>query len=104
MASGEIAANVTIKALKNSDTSERFLSQYQTLWKKDFGKDLELLTRFNKQWGKNSEKIVRLITIDKKLAKLTIGVTGGQLNFSKYKTLILLRYIYASFKSLFIKK
>jgi len=101
MSSGEIAANVTDEALKANDTSERFLSKYQKLWKDEFGKDLKLFGRFNKQWGKDSEKFVRLLTKDKKLAKLTMGVTGGQISISRYRLAIIFRYIYVSFKDRF---
>lgn len=101
MTSGEIAANVTDEALKANDTSERFLSKYQKLWKDEFGKDLKLFGRFNKQWGKDSEKFVRLLTKDKKLAKLTMGVTGGQISISRYRLAIIFRYIYVSFKDRF---
>jgi flavin-dependent dehydrogenase len=101
MTSGEIAANVIDEALKVNDTSERFLSKYQKLWKDDFGKDLKLFGRFNKQWGKGSEKFVRLLTKDKKLAKLTMGVTGGQISISRYRLAIIFRYIYVSFKDRF---
>jgi len=98
MTSGEIAANVVIKSLKVCDTSEIYLSKYQRLWKKEFGKDLEIFGRFNKQWGKNSEKFVKLMTKDKKLAKLVIGATGGQLSISRYKKIIIFRYLFALFK------
>ena len=101
MTSGEIAANVIDEALKANDTSERFLSKYQKLWKDEFGKDLKLFGRFNKQWGKDSEKFVRLLTKDKKLAKLTMGVTGGQISISRYRLAIIFRYIYVSFKDRF---
>jgi flavin-dependent dehydrogenase len=101
MTSGEIAANVISEALEVGDTSDTFLSKYQKLWKKDFGKDLEVFARFNKQWGKNTEKFVKLMTNDNKLAKLAIGATGGQISISKYRFLIFLRYLYASFKDKF---
>jgi len=90
--------------LKAKDLSKQFLSRYQILWNDDFGKDLKLLGRFNNQWGKNSEKIVRLFTRDKKFAQLIFGVTGGQISFSKYKNALIVRFIYASLKDLFRKK
>jgi len=104
MVSGQIAAKVIVEGLKQKDLSKEFLSHYQTLWHDDFGKDLNLLGRFNYQWGKDSEKIVRLFTRDKKFAQLTTGVIGGQISFSKYKGALIIRYIYASLKDLFIKK
>jgi len=104
MASGQIAANVIADGLKAKDLRKQFLSHYQILWNDDFGKDLKLLGRFNKQWGTDSEKIVRLLTRDKKFAQLIIGVTGGQISFSKYKNVLVMRFIYASLKDLFSKK
>jgi len=104
MASGHIAATVIAEGLKTQDLSRHFLSRYQKLWNDDFGKDLKLLGRFNTQWGKDSEKIVRLMTRDKKFAKLVVGVTGGQISFSKYKVALIFRYIYASLKNLFRAK
>jgi geranylgeranyl reductase family protein len=104
MVSGSIAADVIASGLKTGDLSHRFLSRYQTLWNADFGKDLKALGRFNNQWGKDSEKIVRLMTRDKKFARLIIGVTGGQISFRKYRTTLVIRYVYASLKNLFKKK
>lgn len=104
MASGQIAANVISDGLKSHDLSYRFLSRYQTLWNNDFGKDLKSLGRFNNQWGKDSERIIRMMMRDKKFARLIIGVTGGQISFQKYRTPLILRYVYLSFKNLFRKK
>ena len=104
MVSGKIAADVIAEALKSNDLSSRFLSRYQTLWNYDFGKDLKALGRFNNQWGKDSERIIRLMTRDKKFAKLIIGVSGGQISFRKYRTPLILRYVFLSFKNLFKKK
>jgi geranylgeranyl reductase family protein len=101
MTSGEIAANVISGSLENQHTSEIYLSKYQKLWKKEFGKDLEIFGRFNKQWGKNSEQFVKLMAKDKKLAKLVIGATGGQISISRYKSIIILRYIFALIKDRF---
>ncbi|HWR63458.1 MAG TPA: geranylgeranyl reductase family protein [Candidatus Thermoplasmatota archaeon] len=104
MVSGKIAADVIAEGLKSNDLSSRFLSRYQTLWNYDFGKDLKALGRFNNQWGKDSERIIRLMTRDKKFAKLIIGVSGGQISFRKYRTPLILRYVFLSFKNLFRKK
>jgi len=104
MVSGQIAADVIAKGLKYHDLSYRFLSRYQILWDDDFGKDLKALGRFNNQWGKDSEKIVRLMMRDKKFARLIIGVTGGQISFRKYRTPLILRYVYLSLKNLFREK
>jgi flavin-dependent dehydrogenase len=104
MASGQIAAEVTIEGLKHHDLTRKFLSRYQDRWLADFGKDLKALGRFNNQWGMNSEKIIRMMTRDRKFAKLIIGVTGGQISFTKYKKALILRYVYAFLRNLFRKK
>jgi geranylgeranyl reductase family protein len=104
MSSGHIAAGVIADALKAKDLSKHFLSRYQKAWNKDFGKDLKILGRFNYQWGKDSERIVRMMTEDKKFAKLIVGVTGGQISFSKYKGALFIRYLYVSFKDIWMKR
>jgi flavin-dependent dehydrogenase len=104
MASGEIAADVATMALHASNTSEQYLSQYQRFWMKEFGKDLKFLGRFNKRWGQDSEKIVRLLQNNPLFAKLLIGVTGGRLSISKYQYFLFLSYLVAIFKDIFYKK
>ncbi|MBU0497043.1 MAG: NAD(P)/FAD-dependent oxidoreductase [Candidatus Thermoplasmatota archaeon] len=98
MASGEIAASVIQKALQNQSYDQKSLSIYQRLWWDDFGKDLRLLGRFNNQWGKSSEKIVRLLTKDKVFAKLIVGVTGGSISAREYRNKLILRFIYVLLK------
>jgi len=104
MASGEMAANVALESLDSDDMSSEFLSKYQDLWYDKFGKDLKLLGRFNKMWGTDSEKIVRLLSKDLKFAKLIVGITGGRISLSRYRTKIIIRYIYVLIKDFFSKK
>jgi len=103
MASGEIAANVANEAIESDDMSDEFLSKYQDIWFENFGKDLKLLGRFNKMWGNDSEKIIRLLSKDITFAKLIIGITGGRISITKYKKALIMRYIYVSIKDLFSK-
>lgn len=104
MASGHIAAQIIAEGLKANNLTRKFLSQYQDRWIADFGKDLKALGRFNNQWGMDSEKILRIMTCDKKFARLIIGVTGGQISFTKYKKALIIRYIYAFLKNFFRKQ
>lgn len=104
MVSGMLAAEVAREALQAKDTSEQFLSRYQKRWKQEFGKDLALLGRFNNQWGKNTEKIIRMLSRDKTLAKLIVGITGGQISIQRYKLALFVRYIIASMKDVFSTK
>jgi len=102
MTSGELAVGVIQEALAAGDFSAAFLRRYQRRWWREFGRDLKVLGRFNNQWGKNSERIVRLLMRDRTLARLTIGVTGGQISFSKYIGVIFIRYVIASMKDALI--
>jgi geranylgeranyl reductase family protein len=104
MASGEMAANVALESLDSDDMSSEFLSKYQDLWYDKFGKDLKLLGRFNKMWGNDSERFVRLLSKDLKFAKLIVGITGGRISLSRYRTKIIIRYIYVLIKDFFSKK
>ena len=104
MASGEMAANVALESLDSDDMSSEFLSKYQDLWYDKFGKDLKLLGRFNKMWGDDSERFVRLLSKDLKFAKLIVGITGGRISLSRYRTKIIIRYIYVLIKDFFSKK
>jgi flavin-dependent dehydrogenase len=104
MSSGEIAANVISDSLENDDTSEKFLSQYQNTWKKDFGRDISLLLRSNKQWTKGPKNFVKLASKDKKLAEIALGILQGELSINEYKWKLISRYLYAKFKDKFSKK
>jgi geranylgeranyl reductase family protein len=104
MASGQIAATVIAEGLTAKNLTKQFLKNYQDLWMADFGKDLKALGKFNNQWGMDSEKILRIMTKDKKFAQLIIGVSGGQISFTKYKKALFLRYIYAFLRNLFSTK
>ena len=103
MASGKIAATVCSEALDKNDVSKHYLSQYQHRWYEQFGKDLKLLGRFNKYWAKDTEKIVRLLSKDDLFAKLIVGITGGRISASEYKTKLMIRYIYVLIKDVFTK-
>ena len=45
MVSGQIAAEIITEALEKKQTTQEFLSQYQTRWQKDFGKDINLILK-----------------------------------------------------------
>jgi geranylgeranyl reductase family protein len=98
MASGEIAAGVITEALEAGDTSEKFLSKYQDLWKKDFGKDIELLISSTRSLDGQMEKFVELAGKNQKLADVALGVLHGGLSIRDYQLQLIIRYLYASFK------
>jgi flavin-dependent dehydrogenase len=100
MSSGDIAAEVITEALESRKTDEKFLSKYQVKWKKDFGKEIELLYRFAKRQGKkSSEKIFEIGSKDMILSELLLGIVTGQLSIQEYKLKITKRYIYRYIKN-----
>ena len=81
MSSGKIAANVIVEALEIGDTSANFLSKYEKTWKKDFGKDIKLMLRFQKKWRNHSInlKMIKLVSRDKKLSEIVVeAITGNR--------------------------
>lgn len=102
MASGEIAANVISKALDKGRTDEAFLSLYEKIWKKDFGKDLKLIYKLVKRQDKNrSEKNFKITSKDKKLSEMSLGVMTGELSIQEYKWKIIRRFLYVSLMNRF---
>ena len=101
MASAKIAAETIEKSLKIGDTSERFLSNFQKKWKKEFGTELKILYFISKrqQKWKSREKNLMLIFKDEKLKKLLMEAMAGNLDLNKCKWKILKRYIYALIKN-----
>ncbi len=104
MASGEIAAEVVIKALEKNNTTEKFLSEYQKNWYKDFGKDLKLLYRTSMIWGKGHEKFLETIFNDKKLSELVVDMIIGKMDVKKCRRTMIRRLFYLKIKEKIVKK
>ena len=94
--SAEIAANITIKALKAKNTSGRFLSQYEKEWKKDFGKDIEYMLNLTKKIRNENERFIQTMSKDKKLAEMLFDIMTGQQSIYKLRWKLIRRYLYAS--------
>ena len=94
--SAEIAANITIKALKAENTSERFLSQYEKEWKKDFGKDIKYMLNSTKKIRNENEKFIQTMSKDKKLAEMLFDIMTGQQSIYKLRWKLIRRYVYSS--------
>jgi geranylgeranyl reductase family protein len=98
MVSGEIASKVILEAIEKNDTSEQFLSRYQTNWQNDFGKDLKMLFKLSYNWDREIEKLIILLNKDKKFKKYIFEVLHGKLSINEYKWKIIIRYLYAFIK------
>jgi geranylgeranyl reductase family protein len=77
MISGKIAAEVISDALETGNINARFLSKYESLWKKDFGKDIKIFLKIQKRWGKQTERFIKLIGKDKQLAEMAFDIIIG---------------------------
>ncbi len=104
MSSGKIAAEVVTEAIEKNKTNEKFLSKYQRIWNKDFGRDLKALYRISMFWGKSNEKLLRLISKDKKLSESVIDAITGQTDARKFRRKILIRIFYLKLIDKFVKK
>jgi geranylgeranyl reductase family protein len=100
MASGQIAAEVIAEALEKKQTTQAFLSQYQTRWQKDFGKDIDLISKVVKRGSTEyAETVFKIACKDPVLTDLMMGVITGQLSVQQYKWKIVRRFFYSSLKN-----
>jgi len=104
MSSGRIAADVIAEALEIGDTSAKFLSKYEKLWKKDFGKTIKLFLRTSKRWEKMTEKLVKLISRDKIIAEMALDIGMGNLTIHECKWTIVRRLLYLRCKDIFHRR
>jgi len=103
MASGEDAAIVIAEALDVGRFDEGFLSKFQKLWKKDFGKDLRLYyTMIKKQRKRDGELVFKIADKDELLSELIIGIITGEISINRYKWKIIRRYLFVLIKNRFI--
>ena len=103
MYSGKIAATVIAEALEKGDTQEKMLSKYERLWKKDFGKDIKMFLQASKQWQRDNEKFIKLVSKDEKFSDMILEVATGNLGIHKAKWKILSYYLFATIKNFFNK-
>ena len=103
MSSGEIAAKAITLALESDETSEKSLSIYQKMWKKDFGKDILLLSRYTKNWTVNTNRFVKYTKSDKKIADMALNIFQGNISAYEYRWKLITRTLYVFLKE-FIKQ
>ncbi len=102
MSSGQIAAEVIAEALEKNQTRQEFLSQYQTRWQNDFGKDIDLILKVVKRGSMEyAETVFKIASKDPVLTDLMMGVITGQFSVQQYKWKIVRRFFYSSLKNRF---
>jgi geranylgeranyl reductase family protein len=94
--SGKIAAEIADVALEQHDMSNSFLSQYETVWKNDFGKELLYLQKSTGQWNRNRATLMKYMSKDPYLADLFFLIMTGEKSLLELKNKIIKRYIYDS--------
>jgi len=100
MVSGQIAAEIIAEALEKKQTTQEFLSQYQTRWQNDFGKDIDLILKVVKRGSMEyAEKVFKIACKDPVLTDLMMAIITGQLSVQQYKWKIVRRFFYSSLKN-----
>ena len=104
MKSGNIAGELIAQSIQQNKTDELFLSNYQKIWQKDFGKDLDLIYAIHRRQNKQRrEKLFEIAGKDQQLSDLLMRVIAGELSIKKYQGKLIRRYIYVLLKSKIIK-
>ena len=94
MISGKIAAEVISEGLKTGNTNAKFLSKYESIWRKDFGKDINIFLQIQKRWGKQTERLINLIGRDKQLAEMAFDIIIGNTKINACKLQFIRRLLY----------
>ncbi len=102
MSSGKMAAEVCTEALETDDTSAFFLSKYQRLWKKDFGKEIILCSLILKRLLEKNrgEKYIRLLSKDTHIVNMVLTLLNNQGRLQEYQWKLITRFIYIYCKDL----
>jgi len=100
MSSSQIAADVIARSLETENTSEMFLSSYQTKWINDFGKDIYEFLRMPAYRG-NVEYLVKLASKNDKLADIVLNIMHGGLSIRDNRVELIVRFLIAHYKNRF---
>jgi flavin-dependent dehydrogenase len=104
MRSGQIAGELIVQAIQQNRTNEKFLSNYHKIWRKDFGKDLDLIYAIHCRQNKQSrEKLFEIVEKDQQLSDLLMRIIAGELGIKKYQGKLIRRFLYVFLKSKIIK-
>jgi geranylgeranyl reductase family protein len=101
MCSGEMAAEIAIKALENNATDVQSLRRYQRRWNHEFRGDFTLMNRLSKRWGRNVDRLIEIACKDKKLIDVICEAIPKPGGVQKDKWKIIPRFVFAYCKNRF---
>jgi len=104
LVSGNLAAEVCHQALIAGNTSKRFLSRYQSLWKQDFGTDLRLFLRVYMRWERFANFAYKIVVSDPVLSEMILDVGIGKTMLRQARRKVFMRLVYAFVRYVFQKK
>jgi digeranylgeranylglycerophospholipid reductase len=104
MVSGQIASEVCKEALDANNTTKSFLSRYQQRWQQDFGKDINILLRAQRGWVSDTEKVIKLLANDNKLAEIGFEIATGNISIQKSRWNLMKRFFISYIRNLIAKK
>ncbi|HID90748.1 TPA: NAD(P)/FAD-dependent oxidoreductase [Candidatus Bathyarchaeota archaeon] len=85
MSSGEIAANVAVRAIEEGDATKRALSSYRKMWMEDFGKDLRAGAWLQRLLIDKTERLVRLMSEDEEFKNMAYNLFMANIPARKYR-------------------
>lgn len=90
--SGEIASKVIIEAFKQNNFSEKFLSRYENMWRKELGREIKFGRYFHKFYSKlNDNSIDSLFDAAKKDGLLNFISKKGKFDWHQNTVIKILR-------------
>jgi len=94
LVSGQLAGIISAESIHQQNTSASFLSTYEKKWKQEFGKEINLFLKSKKQWGKQGNKMVKMMNQDPEFAELIFVIMVGKKSVSDLKWKIIKRYLH----------
>jgi flavin-dependent dehydrogenase len=102
MSSGMFAADICTQALEVGSTHASFLSNYQMLWKNDFGGEIKIFHRVLNMLlkGNRNEKYLRILSRDPQIFTMLFTIADTQGRIQEYQWRIARRFISLYMKDL----
>jgi geranylgeranyl reductase family protein len=92
MISGEIAAKVLTKALKEDDLTEGRLAEYQKIWKQEIGGELEkssLISQLLLKYPTRIERVIKIANRDSETRRILSQYSVGKVDYHTLRVFLL---------------